>query len=46
LSGSTAPVTAFGPGGVVAGLLGLALVLGQRGVVAVFELAGGVQAGI
>jgi hypothetical protein len=31
---------------VVAGLLNLALVLGQRGVVAVFELAGGLQARI
>ena len=38
------PVAALGPAGVVAGLLGLALVLGQRGVVAVFELAGGLQA--
>jgi hypothetical protein len=39
-------VAALGPGRVVAGLLDLALVLGQGGIVAVFELAGGLQAPI
>ena len=40
------PVAALGPGGVVAGLLDLTAVLVQRGVVAVLELRGGVQAGV
>jgi hypothetical protein len=44
--GVDGPVAALGLGGVVAGLLDLALVLGQRGVVAVFELSGGGQAGL
>ena len=40
------PVAAFGAGRVVAGLLGLAAPLGEGGVVAVFELLGGDQAGL
>jgi len=36
----------FGPGGVIAGLLDLALVLVQRGVVALLDLLGGLQAGL
>src|ERR1019366_625586 len=40
------PVAALGPGRVVAGLLHLAVPLGEGGVVAVFELPGGGQAGL
>ncbi len=39
-------VAAFGPAGLVAGLLDLAAPLRQRGVVAVLELLGGGQAGL
>ena len=39
-------VAALGPGGLVAGLLDLAAVLVQRGVVAVLDLLGGLQAGL
>src|SRR5206468_612264 len=42
--GVDGPVAALGPAGVVAGLLHLAVVLGQGGIVAVFELPGGLQA--
>ncbi|MGE5289381.1 MAG: hypothetical protein ACM3ML_19710, partial [Micromonosporaceae bacterium] len=44
VAGVDGPVAAFGPAGVVAGLLDLAAVLGHGGVVAVFELRGGGQA--
>ena len=39
-------VAALGPGGLVAGLLDLAPVLGQGGVVALLDLPGGLQAGL
>ena len=44
--GVDGPVPAFGPGGLVAGLLHLAAVLVQRGVVAGLQLPGGGQAGL